>query len=425
MGGESFALDLPGVLDTILPMLERPAVQRQLLTALLIVLLAWLIPKTAQAILARLFNYRSEIDEHLPDRWQTPAIRLVRALRQTYFPLLGILLSTVAIELFAAQGWIFGLLEQMQRFFLLLLGYRILVALLYVALSESKAQKYHSRFLRPLFVVVVLVGLNEVLTGVASVSDITLLTVTDTGITLASIFQAAIVFYLFLAGSWLIDDLLDSMVLPRFNLEPGIANTISTMTQYAIISLGLLATLATLGLDLSTLAIIGAGLSVGIGFGLQEPVADFISGLLLLFERTVRPGDVIEIADKYGTIERLSARFTTVRTRDNIEMIVPNRELLSSTITTYTHTERAIRLIIAVGVSYKSDPSEVRDALLDAASRHGLVKKRPEPTVFFQNYGTSSIDFELGVWVDNPEAIRQVRSDLRFIIWEELKDRKH
>jgi small-conductance mechanosensitive channel len=76
-----------------------------------------------------------------------------------------------------------------------------------------------------------------------------------------------------------------------------------------------------------------------------------------------------------------------------------------------------------VGVSYKSDPSDVRDALLDAAARHGLVKKRPEPTVFFQDYGASSIDFELGVWIDNPELIRQVRSDLRFIIWEELKRR--
>ena len=423
MGDDLFTIEFPGFLETVLPMLERPAVQRQLLMAVLIVLLAWLIPKTIQLFLERRVNLDSTVDEHVPARWQTLAVRFVRALRQLYFPLLGILFSAAAIRLFDSQGWLYGLLDQIQLFYLLLLGYRILVAILYVVLSEAQAHKYHSRFLRPLFVIVVLVGLNQLLSGIVPIDEVTLFTVTGQGLTIESIFIAGVVFYFFLACSWLVDDLLDYVVLPRFHMEPGIANTIGTIAQYSIISVGLLAMLATLGLDLSSVAIIGAGLSVGIGFGLQGPVADFISGLLLLFERTVRPGDMIELGDKFGTIERLSARFTTVRTRDNIELIVPNRDFLASTITTYTHAERAVRLMIPVGVSYKSDPSEVREVLIDAASRHGLVKKRPEPIVFFHNYGASSIDFELGVWVEDPEVMRQVRSDLRFIIWEEFKRR--
>ncbi len=423
MGDELLTIDLPGFLDTILPMLERPAVQRQLLTVALIFLLSWLLPKTIEKLLAQRISLDSTVNEHVPARWRTLAVRFVRALRQTYFPLLGILFSAVSIRMFESQGWLHGLLGQIQLFFLLLLGYRILVAILYVLLSESQARKYHSRFLRPLFVIVVLVGLNQVLSGIVPIAEITLFTVTGQGLTLESIFIAGVVFYFFLACSWLVDDLLDGIVLPRFNLERGIANTISTIAQYAIMSVGLLATLATLGLDLSSVAIIGAGLSVGIGFGLQGPVADFVSGLLMLFERTVRPGDMIEMGTRFGTIERVSARFTTVRTPDNIELIVPNKDLLATTVTTYTHAERSIRLLIPVGVSYDSDPSEVREALLDAASRHGLVVKRPEPVVFFMNYGASSIDFELGIWVADPDNIRKVRSDLRFIIWEEFKRR--
>jgi potassium efflux system protein len=382
MGDELFTIELPGFLDTVLPMLERPAVQRQLLTAALIVLLSWLLPKTIQKRLTQRISLDSTVDEHVPARWRTLAVRLVRALRQTYFPLLGILFSAVFIRLFDSQGWLYGLLDRILLFFLLLLGYRILVAILYVVLSESQAHKYHSRFLRPLFVIVVLVGLNQVLSGIEPIAEITLFTVTGQGITLESIFIAGVVFYFFLACSWLVDDLLDGIVLPRFHLERGISNTISTIAQYSIISVGFLATLATLGLDLSSLAIIGAGLSVGIGFGLQGPVADFVSGLLLLFERTVRPGDMIEMGTRFGTIESVSARFTTVRTPDNIELIVPNKDLLATTITTYTHAERSIRLLIPVGVSYDSDPSEVREVLLDAASRHGLGRTREINTPF-------------------------------------------
>ena len=202
------------------------------------------------------------------------------------------------------------------------------------------------------------------------------------------------------------------------------SNTILTMSQYVIVTAGIISALASLGIDLSTLAIIGAGLSVGIGFGLQELVANFVSGILLLFEQSIRPGDVIEISGNLGTVEKLRIRSTTIRTRDNIEIIVPNQNLLTSSVTTYTHTERLVRVNIPVSVSYNSDPAVVREVLTTAGKRQGFVRKRPEPLVFFEGFGDSNLDFELAVWIENAELGRAVRSDLRFIIWEELAKRK-
>ncbi|MCB0187047.1 MAG: mechanosensitive ion channel, partial [Caldilineaceae bacterium] len=167
--------------------------------------------------------------------------------------------------------------------------------------------------------------------------------------------------------------------------------------------------------------LIGGGLSVGIGFGLQELVANFISGILLLFERTVRPGDMIEVSGQKGVVDKLRMRSTVIRTFDNTEIFVPNKNLLTSSFTAYTQTDRVVRRLLTVGVSYDSDPSQVRTILQDVANRHGLVLKKPEPLVFFLGFGASSLDFQLAVWVDDPLNAMRVASDLYFMIWNEFE----
>lgn len=410
--------------ENITPLLERPAIQRQILGAIAILAVAWLIPRILNRLFGKSVSRSAEPLSVVPAQLRIPLPRLTQALNQTYLPIIGILFGALTIWFFRQQGWLSGLLEQMQIFFGLLLVYRIIIATFYLLLSQKQAQSYHARFLKPLFFLAVLVGLNQLLSGVVSIAEQRLFTISERDITIESLFIAGVVFYLFLVVSWLIRDLLTYVILPRVNAEPGMANTILTVSHYVAITAGLLSGLATLGIDLSSLAIIGAGLSVGIGFGLQELVANFISGILLLFEQSIRPGDVIEINNNIGTVEKLRIRSTTIRTRNNVEIIVPNQNLLTSSVTTYTHSERLIRLNIPVGVSYDSDPPEVRDALMTAGRRHGLVKKRPEPVIFFEGFGESSLDFELAVWIENAEQIRVVCSDLRFIIWEELAKRE-
>jgi potassium efflux system protein len=147
-------------------------------------------------------------------------------------------------------------------------------------------------------------------------------------------------------------------------------------------------------------------------------VANFISGILLLFEQSLRPGDIVSVGGEMGEVKKLSIRATTVNTFDNIELIVPNQLFLTSTVTSYTRTDRFVRVLIPIGVSYNSDPEAVRETLLAVAQRHGLVQEQPEPVVHFMGFGDSSLDFRLAVWVDDPLLRLNVASDLRFMIWK-------
>jgi potassium-dependent mechanosensitive channel len=421
MNQSSFWQNLRDLFESIVPILERPAVQLQIAAFGIILILAWGIPTLGTMLFARLRGNQTgatKVSETFY-RWS-------RTLGRLTLPLLGLFLAVSAIAFFNANHWYVGLLVHLRSFFLLLLAFRTLVALLYLVLTESRAVLYHNRFLKPLFLVVVLVGLNQLLRGIVSLADLRLLSLAglNLNLTVSSLFTAGVIFYLFLVASWIVQDILAQWILPRMQSDEGAANTVASITHYVIISTGILTALGSLGLDLSSLAIIGAGLSVGIGFGLQELIANFVSGIILLFEQSIRPGDIIDINNQMGQVSKLSIRATTIRTRDNVEIIVPNQSLLTSSVTTYTHRDSLVRVLIRVGVSYESDVTEVRDALMAAAARHGLVRKRPEPTVFFQDFGSSSLDFELGIWLSKPEMARQVRSDLRFIIWDELKKRK-
>jgi len=423
MGSKSISQNFQDLLESISPMLERPAIQRQLIAFIVILLISWIL----LPFVKRLFN--RSLGGEVPDEQgvretKLPILwRLLRALEEVIFPVVGIVLGTFTLRYFEEQGWLYGLLEQMQRFFLLLLFYRGGGGFLFLLFNEKRAQVYYGRFLKPLFYIVVIIGLNQVLSNVVDLANLPWFTISDKTLTLNSVFGAAVVFYFFLASSWLVNDLLSGLILPRLNIDQGVSNMILTVSHYLIFLSGALISLSMVGIDLSSLAIIGAGLSVGIGFGLQELVANFISGIMLLFEQSIRPGDLIRIDDTFGMVDRLRIRSTTIRTHDNVEIIVPNQSLLTSSVINYTHSDRLVRLFISVGVSYDSDPLEVREALLVAAGQHHHVKSEPPPVVFFIGYGDFSLDFDLTVFVDEIELIPDLRSELRFIIWDELTKR--
>lgn len=406
----------------LLLMLERPAVQRQIFVIALLLLLAeaiaqWvgdLRPATPSA---------SGRDLGVVLRIRRRLRRWFRVGQQLILPIFSILGILIAIELFRRVGWQSGLLVEGLSFFWLLLIYRIGVGTLYAFQPALVARRVHSRLLFPLFAFLFLFSLARALAGIVDLGGGSLFSVSERIITLGALYRAALVFYLFLMVAWALQLALDRLLLPRLDTDPGISNTVRTITGYIILGAGLLASLSSLGLDLSSLAIIGAGLSVGIGFGLQDLVGNFVSGLLLLFEQSIRPGDVVRVGDKVGRVEKLRIRSTTVRTNENIELVVPNQSLLSAAVTTYTHSDSSVRIDINVGVSYDSDPQEVRQTLLRSAERHGLVNKQPVPVVFFEGYGDSSIDFSLAVWIDDFLNTRRVSSDLRFMIWEDLARR--
>lgn len=413
----SFSEVLIEQIQTILIVLERPVVQNQLLALAGAALVAWLLAEGLPFLLRRwgTVRFREALAEESGRLWR----RWVSAVNLILFPVLSLILVRLAAQLFINRQEPAGLLIEALFLFWVLLAYRIIVFLLYLAFGQ-KAAIYHRRVLTPLFVIVIGLGLLANFLDTNLLAQIELVNFFDIPITLGTLLAAIIVFYLFLVFSWLLQDLLREVVMPRTDADPGVTNSILTITRYVVIALGIVVTASTLGFGLSNLALIGGGLSIGIGFGLQQIVANFISGIVLLFEQSLRPGDFIEIGEEFGMVKKLNIRSTIVQTNDNVEIIVPNESFLTSQVTTYTKTDRLIRVSIAVGVSYGSDPKEVRRLLLETAVQHGLVKKNPNPIVFFDAFGDSSLNFRLSVWIDEPRLIPRVRSDLYFMVWETL-----
>jgi small-conductance mechanosensitive channel len=185
------------------------------------------------------------------------------------------------------------------------------------------------------------------------------------------------------------------------------------LIHYALIVTGFLLALLALGFELTKLTIILSALGVGIGFGLQSVVNNFVCGLIMLFERPVRVGDYIEIGGRWAEIKDIGLRSTVVRTFDSADIVVPNSNLISNEVTNWTLSDRTVRLIIRVGVAYGSDVSLVTETLMECAMASSQVLRMPEPVVLFRDFGESSLDFELRVWISNADQRLQVESDLR------------
>jgi small-conductance mechanosensitive channel len=218
---------------------------------------------------------------------------------------------------------------------------------------------------------------------------------------------------------WLVDT-----VLARRQVELGVRQAIATIFQYLFVCIGLLVVLSTAGIDLTTLNVLAGAVGIGVGFGLQTIANNFISGLIILFERPVKVGDRIQVGEVAGDVVRIGARATTITTNDNIEIIVPNAEFISSRVINWSHSDREVRLHIPVGVSYSSNPEEVREILLEVAASHRGVLKKPSPDVIFIEFGDSSLNFDLRVWTTDYIAKPKIlRSDINFAIRKKFKER--
>lgn len=206
------------------------------------------------------------------------------------------------------------------------------------------------------------------------------------------------------------------------DLDQGLITAIEKFSGYAVLLVGALMMLDTLGISLSSLAAVSAVFMVGIGFGLQNIAQNFISGLILLLERPVTEGDLIRVDGVEGKIIDIRARATVVRTRDDVAIIVPNSKLISDNVVNDHHLGPNIRLRVTVGVAYGSDVDLVKELLLKVASDHARVLKSPETVVFFNNFGESSLDFELACWTKHQWEKDIIKSELRFAINKAFKD---
>jgi potassium-dependent mechanosensitive channel len=225
----------------------------------------------------------------------------------------------------------------------------------------------------------------------------------------------------YVATRW-IQGWIDGNIMARSRVDAGVRNSIRTGIGYVGVALAAIIGVSAAGVDLSSLALVAGALSLGVGFGLQNVVSNFVSGLILLVERPFKVGDWIVSGTTEGFVRRISVRATEIETFQQQSIIVPNSELINASVGNWTHRNRVGRSEVTVGVSYNSDPRRVMQILLEIAAQHPMVLKNPEPMVAFVNFGDSSLDFELRVHLADLLSGLGVRNDLRLAIFERFRD---
>lgn len=238
------------------------------------------------------------------------------------------------------------------------------------------------------------------------------------GVTLSLIdlLTAITLFSVVLAASRMAQRVLEERVLPHTRLDVGLRNSFKSAVGYVGLVIALVVAVTTLGIDLSRIALLAGALSVGIGFGLQNIVSNFVSGLILLAERPIKVGDSVVVAGSEGVVRRINVRATELETAQRATVIIPNSTLLSQAVLNWTHKDTFGRVEVQVGVAYEADPEQVRRILLECATNHPEVSRWPQPSVLFKAFGPSSMDFELRAYLANVDLKGVVGSDLRFAI---------
>ncbi|MFC1541403.1 mechanosensitive ion channel family protein [Candidatus Latescibacterota bacterium] len=212
-------------------------------------------------------------------------------------------------------------------------------------------------------------------------------------------------------------------IFARYHITEGIQESISRLIHYVFIIIGALITLDYLGINMTTLAALSAVLMVGIGLGLQNITSNFISGLILIFERPIQVGDFVDVAGVFGKVNTINTRATTVTSIDNVSIIVPNSKFISESLVNWSYKDPRIRFHVKIGVSYGSDVDLVRDTLLDVGKSHPEVLKDPEPIALFYEFGESSLDFDLLVWIKKPLRQFIIKSDLNYAIVHAFREK--
>jgi len=232
---------------------------------------------------------------------------------------------------------------------------------------------------------------------------------------------AALAFLLWAAG--FISQLIENRLKDVDALTPSVRVLFGKLTRIILFTLALLMALNSVGIDLTALAVFSGAVGLGVGFGLQKVVSNLISGVILLLDKSVKPGDVIALGQSFGWINKLSARYVSVITRDGTEHLIPNEELISQRVENWSFTDSKIRLPMMIGVAYETDVPKAMELCVEAAKVEDRVLKTPEPVCRLVGFGDSAIDLELRIWIEDPQnGMANVRSNIYLRIWELFKE---
>ncbi|HUW50999.1 MAG TPA: mechanosensitive ion channel domain-containing protein [Sulfuricella sp.] len=225
-----------------------------------------------------------------------------------------------------------------------------------------------------------------------------------------------------LAAMWM-GRVLENRVMSAEHLEMNLRVVLSKLIRAALIVLGVLVALPLAGIDITVLSVFGGALGVGIGFGLQKIASNYVSGFIILLDRSIHPGDSLTVDGRFGTVSKLTARYMVLKGLDGTEAIIPNETLISSTVINHSYTDRRIRIGVPMQISYQSDLERAMTIMKEAATNQPRALADPETKVFLKSFGDNGIDLEMSVWIDDPENGQlNLKSDINLEIWRKFQE---
>ena len=255
--------------------------------------------------------------------------------------------------------------------------------------------------------------------------DSVALPVGDLRISPLLILKTAVFLLVALWAAVALGNFVDKRIQHTSDLTPSIQILLSKLIRLGLITIAIAIVLNAVGINLSALALFSGAVGVGVGFGLQKIVSNLVSGIILLADKSIKPGDVISIGEDAGSVSTIGARYTLITLRDGRDVLLPNEDLVTQRVINWSHSSDQVRLDVKFGVSYASDPHEVRRIALAAIAGMPRVLTNPAASCHLVNFGDSSLDFVLRFWINDPvKGMARIRSDVRFAIWDAFKREK-
>ncbi|MBU2548781.1 MAG: mechanosensitive ion channel [Proteobacteria bacterium] len=242
-------------------------------------------------------------------------------------------------------------------------------------------------------------------------------------LTVLSMMKAVVILLVLLRVSGWLVDYLEKRIEAVGDLSPSTHVLLAKIIKISVFTAVVMIVLDSVGIDFTALAVFSGAVGVGVGFGLQKVVANFVAGIILLVDKSIKPGDVIQLGEVYGWITSLRGRYVSVITRDGTEYLIPNEDLITNQVVNWSFSTRSVRLKLPVGVSYQADPRRAMALMLDAARKTERVMDEPGPVCHLKGFGDSSVDLELRFWIDDPQnGISNVKSLILLEIWDRFQE---
>ncbi|MDX1513333.1 MAG: mechanosensitive ion channel [Gammaproteobacteria bacterium] len=371
-------------------------------------------------IIARLISFRAEpwLEERARAIKGTPGLlRMVSALlRRTHWILLVVLL-TAALSIMQSVTW-------PSRSHVISVALSLSFAWLAIAVLS---RVIHSRVISRVVAIVVwtyvalsILGITE---DVARILDELGFSVGGARITALLLVKAVVLLTVALWLAVSVGNFLDDRINRSEELTPSLRVLIGKLVKITLLILGGVIALSGLGIDLTAFTVFSGAVGVGVGFGLQKVVSNFISGIIILMDRSIKPGDTISLGETFGWIRELRARFVSVVTRDGREYLIPNEDFITREVINWSFSDKLVRLDVPFGVAYASDPHEVTKLAIEAAATVDRVVPSKKPVCWMTGFGDSSLDFLLRFWISDPQnGITNIRGQVLLAVWDAFKE---